>query len=52
MDCKIEANKQTCTCGNAGCPRRGLCCECLRFHVARKSLPMCLRGLDWLKVGQ
>jgi hypothetical protein len=50
MKCKAEATKKKCACTVMDCPRRGICCECLRAHVAKKSLPACLRELDWLEV--
>jgi hypothetical protein len=49
MECKVKSNKDACPC-TAECERRGACCDCLRAHVARKSLPACLRGLDWIQV--
>ena len=52
MDCKVESNKEKCTCANVECERRGICCECLRAHLSSRSLPMCMRKLDWIKVTQ
>ncbi len=49
MECKAAHNKQGCACASKNCERHGLCCDCLRFHLARKSLPMCMRKLDWIK---
>lgn len=31
-----------CTCGNADCPRHGICCECVAFHIAQKKPPQCM----------
>lgn len=50
MECKVEKNKQGCACPSKSCERNGICCDCLRAHLARKSLPMCMRKLDWIKV--
>jgi hypothetical protein len=50
MECKVEFNKSKCACESEKCERRGMCCECLRYHVERKSLPVCMRKLEWLKV--
>lgn len=48
MDCQKEKNLKICPCtylpaGEAGfgCPRKGICCECLRHHLANKELPAC-----------
>lgn len=50
MECKVEKNKQSCACPSKNCERNGVCCDCLRAHLSRKSLPMCMRKLDWIKV--
>jgi len=52
MDCRVESNKEKCACPNHDCERRGTCCECLRAHLAGRTLPMCMRKLDWIKVAQ
>ncbi len=39
--CSIAKNKKNCNCTYAGCPRHGLCCECLEYHVQKKQLPAC-----------
>ena len=30
-----------CRCTYAGCPRRGNCRECLRYHLVSRELPAC-----------
>lgn len=40
MECKQQQNKQTCAC-TYGCPRSGLCCECVRYHRGRNEFPAC-----------
>jgi hypothetical protein len=52
MDCRVESNKEKCACPNTDCERRGTCCECLKNHLGKRSLPMCMRKLDWIKVAQ
>ena len=42
MDCRLQENLLDCTCGNADCPRKGRCCECVARHRARNQLPGCL----------
>ena len=49
MECKVESNKDLCACASETCENRGICCDCLRSHLAKKSLPVCMRKLDWLK---
>lgn len=42
MECQKEENAKNCPCTWASCPRKGVCCECIRYHWARKELPACL----------
>ncbi|HET6452755.1 MAG TPA: DUF6485 family protein [Spirochaetia bacterium] len=35
-------NAARCTCTYAGCPRHGVCCDCLSYHRAADELPGCL----------
>ena len=41
MDCKSKTNAADCTCTYPGCDARGLCCECIQYHLAMKQLPGC-----------
>lgn len=34
-------NAKSCTCSYPGCPRHGLCCECLQYHLGMRQLPGC-----------
>lgn len=41
-ECKNqETNRKACNCTYEPCPRKGICCECLRYHRRRKELPAC-----------
>jgi hypothetical protein len=40
MECKQEKNRETCGC-TYGCPKSGLCCECVRSHRAAGEIPGC-----------
>lgn len=40
MECKKEANSQRCTC-TYPCGKRGLCCDCLAYHLRNRQLPGC-----------
>ncbi len=41
MECKQESNKQHCNCTYPGCQRKGVCCECIAYHLSRRELPAC-----------
>lgn len=41
MDCRQDVNLENCNCSYGGCPRKGICCECLRDHLHRRQLPAC-----------
>ncbi|MHC5199220.1 MAG: DUF6485 family protein [Planctomycetota bacterium] len=30
-----------CNCSYPGCNRKGICCECLQYHLQNKQLPGC-----------
>lgn len=36
-----KTNAERCNCTYAGCPRHGICCECLQYHLASRELPAC-----------
>lgn len=41
MECQQSQNLEKCPCTYSGCPRKGICCECLRHHLAKNELPAC-----------
>jgi hypothetical protein len=41
-----EENFSECTCTYPGCPRKGMCCECIRHHRENGELPGCLFPKD------
>ena len=41
VECKQEQNKEKCNCSWKGCSRKGLCCECIKYHLASRELPAC-----------
>jgi hypothetical protein len=41
MDCKEEQNLEGCNCTYTPCPRKGTCCDCLRYHLRSRELPAC-----------
>lgn len=40
-ECKKEANLKRCKCTYTSCPRRGICCECIAYHLKNRELPGC-----------
>lgn len=42
MDCHESRNLTTCTCTYEACPRKGTCCECVRYHLDMRELPACV----------
>jgi hypothetical protein len=45
-ECKIEENKAKCNCTYEPCSRKGICCECLRYHWSSGELPACFFPAD------
>jgi hypothetical protein len=41
MDCKKDGNMSHCNCSYGGCSKKGVCCECLRYHLRMRQLPAC-----------
>lgn len=37
----LQANLAGCNCTYQPCPRKGRCCECLRYHLRAGELPAC-----------
>jgi len=40
-ECTVEANEKRCNCTYPGCPRHGICCDCLHYHLRMNELPAC-----------
>lgn len=40
MDCKKAQNQKKCNC-TYQCSRKGMCCECLHYHLEMRQLPAC-----------
>ena len=41
MDCNKDKNMQNCNCTYEPCSRKGICCECIRYHLNMRELPGC-----------
>lgn len=40
--CIVEQNKEQCNCTYEPCSRKGICCECIRYHWRSGELPACV----------
>ena len=40
-ECKKQTNSKNCNCSYPSCKRKGICCECLRYHLNNRELPAC-----------
>ena len=41
MECKKATNLRLCKCTYSACDKKGSCCDCLEYHLARRELPVC-----------
>jgi hypothetical protein len=41
MECKKDMNLARCNCSWEGCTRKGLCCDCIAYHLRSRELPAC-----------
>ncbi|HID23196.1 MAG TPA: cytosolic protein [Planctomycetaceae bacterium] len=41
MECKEARNVERCNCTYEPCPRKGICCDCLNYHLRQRQLPAC-----------
>ena len=41
MECKKDENIASCACTYMSCGKRGICCECIAFHLSSRELPGC-----------
>jgi hypothetical protein len=41
MECQKEDNIKGCNCTYEPCPKKGICCECIRYHLKMRQLPAC-----------
>ena len=41
MECKKEQNLQSCNCTYDPCSRKGVCCQCISYHLNARQLPGC-----------
>ncbi|MFH1214601.1 MAG: DUF6485 family protein [Candidatus Neomarinimicrobiota bacterium] len=41
MECKQVQNRKNCNCTYEPCSRKGVCCDCVRYHLRARELPAC-----------
>jgi hypothetical protein len=41
MECKKAQNSQQCACTYESCSRKGVCCDCVSYHLRAGELPGC-----------
>jgi len=41
MECKQERNAADCACTYSSCGKKGMCCECIQYHLRMRELPGC-----------
>lgn len=42
MECQKQRNLQHCNCTYEPCSRKGVCCDCLVYHMRMRQLPACV----------
>jgi len=42
MECKKETNLKKCNCTYFPCSHKGICCECISYHLQMRELPACV----------
>lgn len=41
MECHQNRNMKFCNCSYEPCSRKGICCDCLQYHLKMRQLPAC-----------
>ncbi len=41
MDCRRDQIRGECPCTYEPCSRKGVCCECIAYHLRLRELPAC-----------
>ena len=41
MECNKEKNMERCNCSYNPCSRKGICCQCISYHLDMRELPAC-----------
>jgi hypothetical protein len=46
MECKKSSNLVKCNCSYSPCSRKGICCDCLQYHLRSRAIPACFFPKD------
>ncbi len=46
MECKKDHNLKKCNCSYEPCSRKGICCDCVSYHLTKRQLPGCFFPKD------
>ncbi|HAW49879.1 TPA: cytosolic protein [bacterium] len=46
MECRKNENLTKCNCTYEPCSRKGICCECLHYHLKMRQVPACFFSPD------
>ena len=46
MECQQDQNLARCNCTYVPCDKKGICCECLSYHLNMRQLPACCFPAD------
>lgn len=41
MECKKKNNLAACHCSYEPCGRKGICCDCVAYHLSKRQVPAC-----------
>lgn len=41
MECTKDENLARCNCTYEPCDRKGICCQCIAYHLRSRDLPAC-----------
>jgi len=41
MECNRDKNMKRCNCTYEPCEKKGICCECIAYHLRSRALPAC-----------
>ena len=41
-ECHKDKNLSACNCTYEPCSRKGVCCECIAYHLKHRELPACV----------
>jgi hypothetical protein len=46
MECNQEKNMERCNCSYEPCSKKGICCQCVAYHLKMRQLPACCFPTD------